>query len=627
MSVFRKSTIRSDLYEQTYRASIYAIIGDKVPKTEIKGNRFANIDCWTANVFVNNLYNWCRKNPRRKPTRSLIQNLVTEANQYSPKERKIVMPSVPKKIPLRLALALTGGAYHEAWHSLYSCKRFLTYSEMLSIFEPYFSKIKNWGRAMTIVLDWSGIVEDIRIERLGTKQFPGSWTKMNDLTDFIIDQEVESYSGDSPNSANIMARTFREYGLGYSTKKTNAIINMYKEWDSFAYNFVTNGPLTSILKRAISLKEDEDLGYIKLSLEIAYAFEQIEESFVERKPVKGDSSDLNPSQDFLENYIENKNSRLMDFSYENAIESYVKTLREKEKKKERDNVAFYMPYNESLDRLRYIGPRDFDQVKFNLIEQQLTQAKNKASNIANILRRLFQKENRKKEKRVSKKGTRLNNKYLVKTSIESRAGLPPRKPFIKKKRDPEESIAAFILIDESASMKKDLWYSSSIVLLLSELISSLKGSVFISGFQDFTLHSRKKPKIYQGYQIKYETLHKIYKTFKDQNFTAIRNLSAIEADGSTPMCDGLQFAIETIKVRKEKHRFIFIVTDGKPTQNIEVIKSQIKKTEEMGIDLIAVGIGKRSQSIQAVFSQHIWARKKENLGEEIITSLGKVLQL
>ena len=70
----------------------------------------------------------------------------------------------------------------------------------------------------------------------------------------------------------------------------------------------------------------------------------------------------------------------------------------------------------------------------------------------------------------------------------------------------------------------------------------------------------------------------------------VSRFAAYKADGSTPLSDGVAFALESISQRPERHRCIVVLTDGCPN-NSRTMRYLVRKAKEAGIAVIGVGIG------------------------------------
>jgi hypothetical protein len=266
--------IKGAKYRATYLASVKGILGPQTPRVSSRGSLFYNHDRWTLRHFVKYMVDWAQKNAGCVPLFKDVADWTQKANneKVSNSEREIVVANTPEFLPLRTALALTGGAYHEALHTLRSCRRDLKADEMFKMVVPRWAKVADWSRYTGALLEWSNLIEDIRIERLGCQEFE-IHTKLCDLQDFILNMEEESQQNlrahkKKPGALNIISTTFRDVGLGYPTQNQKIALDRYRKDDAAAVKLVLDGPLTPFLKEAIALKKSDDTACLRISLDV-----------------------------------------------------------------------------------------------------------------------------------------------------------------------------------------------------------------------------------------------------------------------------------------------------------------------------------------------------------------------
>ena len=264
--------VRGDIYRRTHKASVIGILGKDAPNVVSRGSHFYNMDRWTARAFVAEMCEWASKNTDCVPTHADLKDWVNKANRVSVPRREIVIANTPDKLPLRTALGITGGAYHEALHTKYSCRRQITVDEVAPIVLPRWAKVKNWGRLTATLLKWSNLIEDTRIERNGRNEFEGIHNKLSDLQDFIIGMEKQGINdlrshGGKPGPLSVVLRTFRDVSLGYNTEIQRAALEEYKKDNPEAYALVTNGPLTKYVRVTVALDDKDDLGCVRVAMD------------------------------------------------------------------------------------------------------------------------------------------------------------------------------------------------------------------------------------------------------------------------------------------------------------------------------------------------------------------------
>jgi hypothetical protein len=244
-----------------------------------KGTGFYNADRWTGRSFLKAMSDWARYNPDMEPTTDDIRGWVTYANATRVNNPHIVIAALPPVIPRPIDLALTGGVYHEAFHTRYSRRRALRLGNVIKV-TSYWNRLphgKSWASFLGALLSWSNIIEDIRIERCGCKEYPGVYRKMVELQDFILRQEGQGTTANehrSTNNANdflrVVTGTFRDIGLGYAKDShlQRTALEEYQKASPEGYRFVTEGPLKPFLDRAIALGPKEDMECIWLAMEV-----------------------------------------------------------------------------------------------------------------------------------------------------------------------------------------------------------------------------------------------------------------------------------------------------------------------------------------------------------------------
>lgn len=262
----------------SHAASVEAILGPGVRKVVSAGSQFANRDHWPLRQFVVAFCAWASTHPGQKPGLSSIRDMCVKANTKKVFDPSIRIASTPEKLARPVFLALIGGAYHEAFHTLYSCRREILPGEIHIIVNKYWHMIPDWSKLSGFLNSLSNVIEDIRIERVGIKAFPGAENKMPELQDFILDQEAASREtalekGMHPQqlagSLSIATLVLRDLGLGYDTLKQREALKYYREVNPDAVAMVESGPLAPILKEAIELSAQDDVGCFRLAFEMA----------------------------------------------------------------------------------------------------------------------------------------------------------------------------------------------------------------------------------------------------------------------------------------------------------------------------------------------------------------------
>lgn len=277
--------MKGDRWRATHRANVVSILGADAPRVISQGTKFYNVDRWTVRILVKNMCDWAKANPGCVPTRANVTEWVNASNNEKVKdnERRIVIAATPNTLSLRVALALVGGGYHEAWHTKYSCRRNLTVDEACALILPRWAKLPDWAPLHGLLQDWNNIVEDIRIERRGNEDYPGCYDKMCELQDFILMQEFadrqELLTEEGPKPLEkplpIVTGMFRDLGLGYDTDTQNQALRSYKERNADACDLVENGPLRPLLNESIDMPRSDVLGCLRVAMDVLIELQKL----------------------------------------------------------------------------------------------------------------------------------------------------------------------------------------------------------------------------------------------------------------------------------------------------------------------------------------------------------------
>ena len=265
--------IRGDKWRGAYRAQVVGILGGSAPPVSSRGRAFYNKNRWTLRVLTTLVCTWAKQNPNTVLTEAVLSRLVDEANRKREPHPEIVIARTPEQMSVRTAFALIGGADHEALHSLYSLLRDIKVDDVRFILDRWAS-VPEWNRFVGLLQHWSNVVEDIRIERLGRVEFPGTLQKLHDLQDFILLQEEENEEKAKKKGANtagslsIIMRTFRDVGLGYVTPTQERMLDAYRAKNPKAVDLVLNGPLSDLLRESIALGKKDDVACLRIAFDV-----------------------------------------------------------------------------------------------------------------------------------------------------------------------------------------------------------------------------------------------------------------------------------------------------------------------------------------------------------------------
>ena len=265
--------INGNLVRQTHSATIASVLSDhsEVPSVESKGSSFYNSDSWTLRVFCAEMCKWASRNANCIPTVNQIRGWIRTANnQVGRVDKKIVIANTQDNLDRSMLRALVGGGYHEAWHSRYSKRDKLDWQIVVPNVLKRWSKVQNWAPFHSELQKWNNIVEDVRIERVGIKEFPPTRVSMVELQDFVLGLEVKGlanarshgHTGER-NALSVITGTFRDLGLGYGADSAlqREVILSYEKDNKDGYDIVNEGSLRPLLDKSINLTDSAEDKY------------------------------------------------------------------------------------------------------------------------------------------------------------------------------------------------------------------------------------------------------------------------------------------------------------------------------------------------------------------------------
>lgn len=261
-------------WSRTHQAAVDAVLGGDTRKVRVAGTGFSNRDRWTARVLWACIVQSV-KTYGNALSRWTVEDAVRQANRTQVDDPHILVAETPKELTPRDQRASLGGDYHEAWHTEFSCRRNLSFDEVWSPLVERWNLVADWSPYMGAVLHWSNLIEDIRIERLGCRKYPGTPSKMRDLQDLILDMEAkgrEAAEHRGLKAANddlsVIMGAFRDLGLGYKSIKQQVALSDYRERSPEGFALVESGVLRPMLDRAINMSAKDDLGSFWLAMEV-----------------------------------------------------------------------------------------------------------------------------------------------------------------------------------------------------------------------------------------------------------------------------------------------------------------------------------------------------------------------
>ena len=118
----------------------------------------------------------------------------------------------------------------------------------------------------------------------------------------------------------------------------------------------------------------------------------------------------------------------------------------------------------------------------------------------------------------------------------------------------------------------------------------------------------------------------IFKGWDEPVRNCLGRFTKVKATGGTPMSDGIQFALQALSARKERHRILLVITDGDPDYgHAPVIRRQQRLAREAGIALVGVGIDYGCQSVASLYERHVLVGDVSKLPEQLLKTINDLV--
>ena len=706
-------------WRATHQASVDGMLHDLNVRRPVKsfGSGFSNRDRWTGRGLFTAMN-------RYKGEAWGLEGILREANAEIPFQPHIVIAATPDDLPAGTALALVGGAYHEAWHTRYSRRTTLKREEIEAPLNERWGKadVKFWKGQHGVMLTWSNIIEDIRIERLGCARFPGALPKMEALQDLILKMEQEGFEKQMPENLllTMIGCAFRDIGLGYDTPRQKIALAFYERVCPEAVAFV-DGPLRPMLDKAINLPESADMEPIWMAMDIALLLrdlaeeqpqdaesedeseggeggapdadqdesedesegagggapkpEQGDESKPEKgdeskpekgdesKPEKGDESkpekgeqgdeseggapkpeqgegdDAEGDDAEGDDSNDGKNaggqSVLNDDQIRELAAALIESIANDAKMDVKDvsqaleqaiNAAFNqdvergeMPWRSPCpeeDKVAYAGVRD-SKAGFAVRNK----VRNEIAALRARLRNKFLAARTPSYTHGVRKGVDMSERRMVDSIIEINMGMEPTRPDYQKDKKNDCSLAVALVIDESGSMSGLRKETVKGAVAIADALSSLGCPVLAVGPRNHSgYHAGDASGCHRHQPVRID----VFKDWNESMTTALPRFPSITATGGTPLEDGIQYALQELNKRTERHRIVLTITDGVP-DNPQVVRNQIRLSADAQIKIVGIGLGYAGDSVGHLFPEHLSVPQIENLPAMLASYLEGVM--
>jgi len=221
-----------------------------------------------------------------------------------------------------------------------------------------------------------------------------------------------------------------------------------------------------------------------------------------------------------------------------------------------------------------------------------------------------------------RQGEALSERRLADSWAEIQSGIAPTRPDVRTVRRDKVGIAVAVVIDESGSMQRRHTEAVKALLTCCSPLDELGCPTLAIGFRDGGSYEYIDP----AHVDQTRPFHRnesiaidLFKGWDEPMRTCLGRFSQVKATGSTPMADGVQFALQALSERTERHRIMLVITDGEPDYTHRpVVRRQIRLAREAGITIVGVGIDSGCYSVGTLFDKSVAVENVKLLPEKLL---------
>jgi hypothetical protein len=314
-----------------------------------------------------------------------------------------------------------------------------------------------------------------------------------------------------------------------------------------------------------------------------------------------------------------------------------------------EDEMLWRPYNPQLDEVKRVWPSDKSKRAAARLARSV---KSEISFLKNKLRNKFLQARRPSVLHGVRKGRGLTERRLVQSVVELRSNQRPTRPDWMNVPKEECTLSAGIVIDQSGSMSGSCRVAAAKgAIAIASPLDILGSPCLVVGprnggngygyqmwgdhgddYYDVVKDENGQPVLDEyGNQQTKPLFHRdggviidVFKDWDDRMTNVLDRFGRVQACGSTPLCDGIQYAMQELSLRPERFRVIFVITDGYPDQP-DVVRRQIRVAAEAGVFVVGVGIDGAGYAVKRLFPIHVVVDKLPDLPNELLKVLDGIM--
>jgi|TARA_R110000824_G_scaffold373638_1_gene564020 Mg-chelatase subunit ChlD len=313
-------------------------------------------------------------------------------------------------------------------------------------------------------------------------------------------------------------------------------------------------------------------------------------------------------------------------THNEALDELTADANEKETGSVQAGEQMWGPYFPDLDEVRQAteGNRTTASALRN-------KARKSGGALKTMLRRKFLADRSTRRFHGVKRGKGLSERRLVDSAVEMAANVTPTRPDFADIDKRDCSLAAAIIVDQSGSMSRRRETAAIAMLALADGLDGVGAPVLCAGFRDIW-HSQGNVDLapIEGTRRNFHRTSAIgidvFKGWEEPLRNCLVRFPSVQATGGTPMADGVQYGLQALSERTERHRILFVLTDGEPDhQHIGVMRRQIRLAREAGIEVVGIGIDDGCYGVMRTFEKGVAVSNIKELPKAILTILDEIV--
>lgn len=556
-----------------------------------------------------------------------------EGNQAYTDGDSIVYPAIPQDAFLSEEEVKIARGYvdHEAAHIRFTDMRF--YKKMAKDSSQLLSKLLN-------------CVEDIRIERLVTKEYKGAKKNLSSTAEATSEYFLNAYekdptiADDKVSVAGLGLTWLGRIDMQYDSPTLQKVFDtLPKDLQVLEHKWVRQLDSCKSTQDAFELakKIQKDLGIdeeAQKQKDQQKETEEVQQGEQEGEQEKTESQEFTPEE--LEEIYDESFSGLINREFQNL---------------ETPSSDAYRAYTTKYDRVHTIhDKKEKGTTRYNAGHKIMFAEKNlkeyhrilrESSGSISVMRRKLERAIQSRQ-RVDWDGGRLEGRLDSKRLVSAYQMNPD--VYKKKEEAPALDTAITVLIDQSGSMGgRRIRVAQQISIALYECFSKIGVPFEVLGFnttagfpsrEEKDKFNRKLWETYRANDYSYartSPLHTyVYSSFTDNKQVSREALSTMIKCVDGCNCDGesVKIAYERLKKRPESRKIMLVLSDGQPNGSDNRIQKQylrdvVNNIEKDKVDIIGVGI--QSDAVQQFYPTWVVCYDIDDLHKNVMDKISRAL--